>query len=394
MPRRDILIHGVGDSPSWPGQATPQSDTVTPAVVSGVASLGSSSVIASNPVPNKVASGLYSRAGADPANPTLDLTRYNNNAPADHIFFTINWSAIQPNNNTNYVWSVIDNAMSAAPDAKFTLRLYAGGGTPGWAKTLSGGNLTLLNGARGISANCPYWWTAPIRTAWRTFMSAVAARYDGDHRVTMISAPLQMIVWAEPFILGGVADNGVQLWNAGFQGQQMAVDHIAQDTADLIARFPNTLVELCASPGQMQFTKSTGITYSRSAAQQILTDMCTLYGSHLCITDYGFGPTDTPANHAQTAGGTPLTEADPYWWLKKRRGGAVYSPAWAAIQGPVIIQYTMSGQTTGPDHVLAAQNALYWGAQGAETMSHSAMTFQERADADAAFKANEFGNVW
>lgn len=378
MARLDALIYAVGDTPAWSGAPTPQDATVTPAAIAAVAGVGSPSIISVTPAPAKDAAGLSMRADS-----VVDTGTYANNAPLDHIFLKVPWSAIAPLNNGVYDWHLIDDALTALPNCKFTLRIQAGDTAPGWVKTGSGGAIDVYNTSRKITANCARWWTTFARTAWQNMINACGARYDTNQRIVIVSADLVMAVYSEPFILGNDPASGVRLWNAGLQGSAQQAQAIKDNVADTIAAFPNTLVEMCGHD-QFQYTTSTGVASSYSIGRQLAYDVCLAYGPHLILSDYGLGATESPAAKPGNGGG-PLTESDWYRWMM---GRALGTGAYASIGGPTFFQYTLGSGPTQQTYVDAGNNAIGWKAQMVETSGYGSMTSQQRIDLQAGLEAN------
>lgn len=290
----------------------------------------------------------------------------------------VGWSTVNPEPGV-FDWSAVDAILDAHPGCEFTLRIQAGGTTPGWVKTATG-CLTLRNAARSLTVETAKWWQPAARDAWQAMIQAAGARYGADPRIVMVSADLPMVVYSEPYILGGDKASGVALYRAGLT-QAVQVDTIAWCVDVTAEAFPTTLVEL-AIHSDLQFPTATGVGYSWPVGRALALDLAIRHGAHLLLSDYGLGVGDTLAAHTPT--GTLLTEPDVYAWLYLRARSD------GPEGGPVGFQLTPKGHTTPADYAQMAGNAVDLGAQECETSGWGSMTPANVTRLDAALKANQF----
>lgn len=298
---------------------------------------------------------------------------------ADCYVLKAPWSSIEPSQG-NYNWSIIDNHLATYNPWKMTLRIQAGGDTPSWLKTASGGGMDLYNVARDTWVNTGRWWTPVAMNAWQAMIEAAGARYDSDLRVVLVSADLPMVVYSEPFILGSHNPSGVALYNAGCNLTTQTAC-IKRCVADTCAAFPTTRVEL-AIHKQLQYPTASGVAFSWPLGRAIALDLAQQFGHQLVLSDYGLGVGNTYAAHTPT--GTLTTESDIYAWMYLRSQAAP-----EAGGGPVGYQLTPKGQTTKPDYMAMAQNAYDLGGWYCETSGWGSLgadftTYDSQLKAQAA----------
>ena len=298
----------------------------------------------------------------------------------DSYVLKVPWSAVEPSQG-NYVWNVIDNELAAHPSNwRMTLRIQAGGDTPAWLKTASGGGIDLYNVSRDMWVNTGRWWTPVAMDAWQAMIEAAGARYDDDPRVVLVSADLPMVVYSEPFILGSHNPSGIALYNAGcnLTTQTFCIKRCVGDTC---AAFPTTRVEL-AIHQQLQYPTSTGVAFSWPLGRGIALDLAQQFRHQVVFSDYGLGVDDTYANHTPT--GTLATESNIYAWMYLRSQAAPEDGG-----GPVGYQLTPRGQTTPADYAAMAQNSYDLGGWYCETSGWGSLgadftTYDSQLKAQAA----------
>lgn len=275
----------------------------------------------------------------------------------DGYVHKVSWSTVEPTQG-NYNWSNIDNALSAYNPWKMTLRIQAGGDTPGWLKTASGGGMDLYNVARDITVNTGRWWTEIAMSAWQNMIAAAGARYDSDARVVLVSADLPMVVYSEPFILGSHDPSAQALFAAGCN-LTTHTNSMRRCVADTCTAFPTTRVEF-AITSQMQYPSASRCEFSWPLGRSLINDMAKQWGRQLVFSDYGLGVSDTLAAHTPT--GTLTTEPDVYAWMKLRSQASDEDGG-----GPVGYQLTPRGQTEKQHYEAMAQNAHDLGGWYCET---------------------------
>lgn len=322
-----------------------------------------------------------------------------------HYVAKIPWSSIEPTQGT-YDWSAVDNLLTTYPAASMTLRIQAGGTTPSWAYTLSGGTVSVHNTPANSDVTIPYLWTSAYLAAWQAMITAAGQRYDGSFaggssnagRVVMVSADGAMCLFSEPFIIGDstsasglriAAAMGVPATAAGEATATAlwtgAIESVVQST---IAAFPTTRVELAIhSRLQTPTPLSQGFNSSWADGRTLALNLAKQYGRQLVLSDYGLSDTDTLAAHTPT--GTIDTEADNYAWMYLRtQGNEPYS-------GPVTFQATIRGTSSPTATQLAnfATNAAQLGGWHAEHSGWAPLSASQAASCDAALTANATNGV-
>lgn len=278
--------------------------------------------------------------------------------------FKVPWSTVEPTPGS-YSWAAIDNELAAYDPWRMTLRIQAGGDAPTWLKTASGGAMECYNAARGITVYTARWWTEVAMSAWQAMIAAAGARYDTDARVSLVSADLPMVVYSEPYILGGHHPTAQALYAAGCT-LTTHTDCIRRCVADTCAAFPHTRVEL-AIHDSLQYPTTSGVAYSWPLGRSLALELCQQYKTQLTISDYGLGVPDTLAAHTPT--GTLATETDVYAWMKLRSQAAS-----SAGGGPVGYQLTPNGLTDKAHYMAMAQNAFDLGGWYCETSGWGSLT--------------------
>ena len=276
---------------------------------------------------------------------------------ADSYVLKVPWASINPAPGV-YDWTLIDNALDAYGPWRMTLRIQAGDTAPGWLKDASGGFIRLYNVSRDIEVDCARWWTPVAMDAWQAMIEAAGARYDTHPSVALVSADLPMVVYSEPFILGGHHPSAQALFAAGLN-LQTQTHVIKRCVSDTCRAFPTTRVEL-AIHKKLQYPTASGVVWSWPLGRQIALDLAMEWKHQLVFSDYGLNVVNTAAAHPLT--GTLQTEPDVYAWMRLRSQTAPEDGG-----GPVGYQLTPRNMTTKPDYEAMAQNSLDHGGWYVET---------------------------
>jgi len=288
------------------------------------------------------------------------------------------------------------------------LRIQAGGTTPSWAYTLSGGSVTVYNTPSASSVNIAYVWTNAFLQAWDEMITAAGQRYDGSfggsnqspyaNHVVMVSADGTMCKFSEPYIIGdstatsGLAiasAMGVPATSAGeAAATKLWTDAIRTCVSSTCTAFPSTRVELTIhSKLQTPTPLSQGYNASWPAGRTLALSLASTYGRQLVLSDYGLSDTDTLAVHTPT--GTIDTEPDEYAWMYLRtQGNYSYS-------GPVTFQATIRGTSspTATQLVNFANNAAALGGWHAEHSGWAPLSATQAQQCDATLTANATNGV-
>lgn len=135
------------------------------------------------------------------------------------IVINATWAQMQPMQGGSVDFSYVDAALASIAaynsSSKTTqsspvgvkLRIYAGSDAPLWAKSMSGGPVTIYRNPAGCSGqpdSCPLtlgaYWTQPYIAAWRSFQAAVAQRYDTNPLVVAVAVTSCAEQTDEPFV--------------------------------------------------------------------------------------------------------------------------------------------------------------------------------------------------
>jgi len=155
--------------------------------------------------------GIYEFAGnnssADARDPDL--------AGVDLVYY---WSQIEPTRGS-YDWSLIDQAMApwVAAGKKVILRIstsgaagwdppYSGRGTPAWV--LADGTPTVTDQGEVL----PVYWATSYLDDYRTFVAALAARYNGNPSIAFIEPGIGM--GGETLPETNASSAGIAAWEA------------------------------------------------------------------------------------------------------------------------------------------------------------------------------------
>jgi hypothetical protein len=153
-----------------------------------------------------------------------------NGGPIAGIVIQANWSSIQPNSNSDFNTSSIDQQLSYAKSVGLAvkLRVYAGRNSPKWLiQSVGKVHLVSVNGQNNIDeADVPRFWKPAAITAYTNLQSKLAAKYDSDPSVLEVSDSGCATFYGEPFIrnmndaatgANGVKYNNLQTYkNAGY----------------------------------------------------------------------------------------------------------------------------------------------------------------------------------
>lgn len=171
--------------------------------------------------------------------------------------FEIDWSFIEPSQGV-YNWQPIDDAVAAVASHGMRMRLKVQTGvySPAWAKTVGGAavpfqnNNTYLNGEQTV----PRYWTPAYKTAYNTFMAAMAARYDDNPTVAEVETCSAGLVSCETFLIFAndktASDglrNGQHLYDAGFT-DALHMQAIQDDINFMTTVWHKTRIQLTTQP--------------------------------------------------------------------------------------------------------------------------------------------------
>jgi hypothetical protein len=132
------------------------------------------------------------------------------------IVINATWDSMQTTAGGAVNFSAIDAALASVRAYNSTypqtplgvkLRIYNGNSAPAWAKSLSGGPITIYRnpaGCNGLTDSCPLtigaFWTTPYITAWRAFQALVAAKYDTEPLIRAVAITSCASQTDEPFV--------------------------------------------------------------------------------------------------------------------------------------------------------------------------------------------------
>ena len=101
------------------------------------------------------------------------------------------------------------------------VRVFAGTGSPDWAKDLGGGALSLTLPQEGRQGTVPRFWTDEFGRAYQDLQDKLAAIYDGTRQVREVVISRCATFYAEPLIRqNGQSENTRVLTAAGWSMQQ------------------------------------------------------------------------------------------------------------------------------------------------------------------------------
>lgn len=95
------------------------------------------------------------------------------------------------------------------------LRLWGGFTAPGWAKTL-GGQPPVTFSTASATGTTGRWWSSAYRSAWSSFLHALAARYDGNALIRSVAVSSCATLTAEPFVQSPSLALHTELFAAGW----------------------------------------------------------------------------------------------------------------------------------------------------------------------------------
>lgn len=95
------------------------------------------------------------------------------------------------------------------------LRLWGGFTAPDWAKTL-GGKPPVAFSTPSAKGTTGRWWTPAYRSAWSSFLHALAGRYDGNSLIRSVAVSSCATLTAEPFVQSPSVPLHTQLFAAGW----------------------------------------------------------------------------------------------------------------------------------------------------------------------------------
>jgi Beta-galactosidase len=238
------------------------------------------------------------------------------------------WADLEPRPGV-YDFSPIDRALQALqgrPDAKARLRIYAGFRAPRWLDGVAGPCVPIGGGVSGRSGCAPRFWTAAYLDRFERFMTAVAARYEGNPQVTEVINPACSTVFAEPFILGIGSDRASagRLAAAGLNEASHRTC-LERSTAAMDGVFHTTRIVVDGHTKWQLVTSDGGRADSWEKERDLLNTLRGRYGAKLVVEDHGLGPTDTCA-----PGQSLASAASWYCWM-------------ASLPAPKGFQFTLRG---------------------------------------------------
>jgi hypothetical protein len=157
----------------------------------------------------------------DNATPAPFTTAYISKYPGNFGGIVINetWADMQPTQGGTIVTTAVDNDLmqvqmynslsnvTQSSPVSVKLRIYAGSNAPQWAKTMTGGPITIYRnpaGCNGQTDVCPLtvgpYWTTPYINAWRLFQAQVAAKYDSNPQIVAVAVTSCAEQTDEPFV--------------------------------------------------------------------------------------------------------------------------------------------------------------------------------------------------
>ena len=194
--------------------------------------------------PKPLVQGLVDRHG-----PVATKVGYRNVVNAGVI--SVNWSEIQRNQGGALATGAIDDAIRRAEAAGnlVKLKVYAGRYSPTWAKNLDGAPYCLYDPPNTRTCySMPRFWTANFAAAYDDLLAKLAAKYEGNGRITTIQIARCTTMSAEPFLRqAGTAANRRALLNAGFtvEKDEACLRQQLQSHATFL---PSTRVDLAVHP--------------------------------------------------------------------------------------------------------------------------------------------------
>jgi hypothetical protein len=170
--------------------------------------------------------------------------------------FEIDWRNIEPSQNS-YNWQPIDDAISAVAGRGMRMRLKVEAGVyaPDWAKALGGAAVPFdnINTYLGGDQTVPRYWTSAFKSAYDSFMGAMAARYDNNPTVGEVEACGTALDSCESFLIfasdktsDGVT-NGKHLFDAGFN-DALHMQSIQDDLNYMTSVWHKTRIILTVQP--------------------------------------------------------------------------------------------------------------------------------------------------
>jgi hypothetical protein len=157
----------------------------------------------------------------DNATPAPFTTMYISKFPGNFGGIVINetWADLQPTQGGPIVTATVDSDLAAvqaynnlsdvtqSSPVSVKLRIYAGSNAPQWAKKLPGGPVTIYrnpSGCSGQTDTCPLtlgpYWTPAYISAWRSFQTLVAAKYDTNPLIIAVAVTSCAEQTDEPFV--------------------------------------------------------------------------------------------------------------------------------------------------------------------------------------------------
>ncbi|HZQ84168.1 MAG TPA: hypothetical protein VFA83_05000 [Acidimicrobiales bacterium] len=126
----------------------------------------------------------------------------------DGFVVNVGWADLQPTANGGIAsGNAIDAAVAAIHSRsdlagmRFKLRVMTGPQSPEWAKRLGGGPFGIQ--WDGANLTMPKFWTPEFGAAYASFMTKLAAKYDGTPELAQVEISRCMLTTAEPLLRGG-----------------------------------------------------------------------------------------------------------------------------------------------------------------------------------------------
>ncbi len=98
----------------------------------------------------------------------------------------------------------LDNALSSLKAGqKIKLRIAAGAYAPNWVKNIGGAPVAYKDSFDGSDQTVPRFWTSGVRDAYNDFMNKMAAKYDSNDNLLLVTISRCSTAFPEVFLRGG-----------------------------------------------------------------------------------------------------------------------------------------------------------------------------------------------
>jgi hypothetical protein len=179
----------------------------------------------------------YAYLSAGSPNLILTHAKVLESSPCAGISWTFPWHALEPSQGA-YNWTTVDDAIAASGSKPVILRVIGGDTAPAWLPRADGINAP---NPKGGSAWMPIPWNANFLAAWKTFINAFGARYNGNSHIAIIEG-------------GGDGPQGeahltgsYSLWHSVGYTEQTYVGAITTEINDFKAAFPSRKVSFAGA---------------------------------------------------------------------------------------------------------------------------------------------------